>query len=60
MATTINDVLTAHDKDEYLVAVLVRSVKHVHQMSFGWILSMAKRLHLAKSFGECDGRGISL
>ena len=48
--------LAAHDKDGYLVAVLDGSVKHMHQMSFGWVLSTANRLHLAKSFGGCDGR----
>ena len=52
MDTTIDDVLTAHDKDRYLVAVLDGSVKHLHQMSFGWILATAKGLHLVKSFGK--------
>ena len=32
----------------------------MHQMSFGWVLLMAKGLHLTKSFGGCDGRGGSL
>ena len=57
MATTIDDVLTAHDKDVYLIAVSDGSVKHMHQMSFGLVLSMAGELHLAKSFGGCDDRG---
>ena len=60
MATTINDVLKAHDKDRYLTAVLKESVKHMHQMSFGGVLSTAGGLHLAKSYGRCDGRGSSL
>ena len=60
MDTTIDDVLTVHDKDGYLVAVSGGSVKHMHQMSFGWVLSTAKGLHLAKSFGRCNGRGSSL
>ena len=57
METTIDDVLTAHDKDGYLVAVSDGSIKHIHQMSFGWVLLRAKGLHLAKSFGGCNGRG---
>ena len=52
--------LTAHDKDKYLVVVSTRSVKHMHQMIFGWGLLAAKGLHLEKSFGGCDGRGSSL
>ena len=52
--------LTAHDKDEYLVAVLDGSVKHMYQMIFDWVLLTAKGLHLAKSFGGCYGRGSSL
>ena len=32
----------------------------MHQMSFAWVLSMAEEMHLAKSFGECDGSGSSL
>mmetsp|Transcript_43027 Transcript_43027/g.47879 ORF Transcript_43027/g.47879 Transcript_43027/m.47879 type:complete len:88 (-) Transcript_43027:271-534(-) len=61
MDTIINDVLTTNDKDGYLVAVPDGSVKHMHQLSFGWALSMVKGgLYLAKSFGECNGRGSSL
>ena len=60
MTTTIDDVLKAHDKDGYLIAVSDGSVKHTHQMSFGWVLSTAGGLHLAKSYGGCDGRGSSL
>ena len=60
MNITIDDVLMAHDKGGYLVAVSDGSVKHIHQMIFGWVLLTAKGLHLAKSFGQCDGRGSSL
>ena len=61
MNTTINAVPTAHDKDYgYLVAVLDKSVKHMYKMSFGWVLLTAKGIHLAKSFGGCDGRSSSL
>ena len=60
MDITIDDVLSAHDKDGYLVTVLDRLVKHIHQMSFGWVVSTEKGLHLAKSFGRCDRRGSSL
>ena len=60
MATTIDDVLKAHNKDGYLIAVSDGSVKHMHQMSFDWVLSTAGGLHLAKSFGRCNGRGSSL
>ena len=28
----------------------------MHQMNFGWVLSTARELHLAKSFGGCDGK----
>ena len=56
----IDDALAAHYKDGYLVVVSNGSVKHMHQMSFGWVLSTAKRLHLVKSFGGCDGKGSSL
>ena len=52
--------LAAHDKDGYLVAVLDGLVKYMHQMSSGWVLLTAKGLHLAKSFGGCEGRGSSL
>ena len=41
MEATIEDVLKAHDEDGYLIAVLDGSVKHIHQMSFGWVLSTA-------------------
>ena len=60
MGIVINDILVAHDKDGYLVAALDGSVKHMHQMSFGWVLSIVKVLYLVKSFGRCDGRGSSL
>ena len=29
----------------------------MHQMSFGWVLSTAGGVHLATSYGGCDGRG---
>ena len=60
MDTTIDNVLSAHDKDGYLVTVLDELVKFMHPMSFGWVLLTAKGLHLAKSFDRCDGRGSSL
>ena len=60
IATTIDDVLKAHNKDGYLIAVSDGSVKHVHQMSFDWVLSTAGGVHLATSYGGCDGRGNSL
>ena len=28
----------------------------MHQMSFGWVLSTAGGVHLATSYGGCDGR----
>ena len=60
MATTIKDVLKTHNKDGYLIAVSDGSVKHMHQMSFELVLSTAGGVHLATSYGGCDGRGISL
>ena len=60
METTIDDVLKAHYKDEYLLAVSDGSVRHTHQMSFGWVLATADGKHLARSYGGCDGRGSSL
>ena len=60
MDTTIDDALAAHGKKGFLVAVLDGSVIHMHQMSFGWVLSTVKGLHLAKSFGRCEGQGSSL
>ena len=36
------------------------SVKHMHQMSFGWVLSTVGGVHLVKSYGGCNGRGSSL
>ena len=60
METTIDCVLKAHDKDGSLVDVSDGSVKHTHQMSFRWVLSTVGGLHLAKSYGGCDGRGTSL
>ena len=60
MATTIDDVLKQHDKEGYLIVVSEGSVKHMHQMSFGWVLSTAGGLYLAESFVGCDGRGCSL
>ena len=60
MTTTIDDVLRAHNKDGYLIAVSDGSVKHTHQMSFRWVLSTVGGLHLAKSYDGCNGRGSSL
>ena len=60
MATIIDDVLKTHDKDGYLIAVSNGSVKHMHQMSFSWVLSTAGGLYLAKSYGGCEGIGSSL
>ena len=57
MEATIKDVLKAHDEDGYLIVVSDGSVKHMHQMSFGWVLSTADGVHLATSYGSCDGRG---
>ena len=52
--------LKAHDKDGHLVAVSDGSVRHTHQMSFGWVLATADGKHLARSYGGCDRRGSSL
>ena len=60
MEKTIEDVLRAHDEDGYLIAVSDGLVKHMHQMSFGWVLSTADGVHLVTSSGGCDGRGSSL
>ena len=60
MATTIDDVLKAHNKDGYLIVISDGSVKHMHQMSFGWVLSTAGGVHLATSYSEYDDRGSSL
>ena len=49
MATAIDDVLKAHNEDGYLIAVSNGSVKHMHQMRFGWVLSTAGGVHLATS-----------
>ena len=56
----VDDVLKAHDNDGYLIAVSDGSVKHTHQMGFGWVLFTAGGLDLAKSYGGYDGRGSSL
>ena len=60
IATIIEDVPKAHDDNGYLIAVSDGSVKHMYQMSFGWVLSTAGGVHLATSYGGCDGRGSSL
>ena len=60
MNTTIEDVLKANNKDGYLIAVSDGSVKHMHHTSFGWVLSTTGGVHLATSYGGCDGRGSSL
>ena len=48
MDITIDDVLRAHDKDGHLVAVSDGSVRHTHQMSFGWVLATADDKQLAR------------
>ena len=60
IATTSDDVRKAHDEDRYLIVVSDGSVQHMYQMSFDWVLSMAGGVHLATSYGKCDGRGSSL
>ena len=60
MDTMINDVLAAHNKEGYLVAISDGSVKNLYQIRFGWVFVSAKGQYSAKSFGECDGRGNSL
>ena len=45
MAKTIKDVLKAHNKDGYLIVVSDGSVKHMHQMNFGRVLSTAGGVH---------------
>ena len=52
--------LKAHNKDGYLIAVSDRSVKNIGQICFRWVLSTTGGVHLAKSYGGCDGRGSSL
>ena len=56
MDTTIEDILKANNKDRFLIAVLDGSIKHMHQISFRWVLSTAGGVHLATSYGGCDGR----
>ena len=60
MATTIDDVLKAHNENGYLIVISNGSVKHMHQMIFGWVLSTAGGVHLTTSYDGCDGRGSSL
>ena len=60
MATTIEDMLKANNEDGYLITVSDGSVKHMHQMSFGWVLSTAGGVHLATSYGGCNSRESSL
>ena len=57
MATIIEDVLKAHNKDEYLIAFPDGSVKHMDQMSFGWVPSTTGGVHLATSYDGYDGSG---
>ena len=47
--TTIIDVLTAHNKMGYLVAVSYGSVKHMNEITLGWVLGSAKGIHFLKS-----------
>ena len=58
--TTIEDILKANDEDGYLIAVIDRSVKHVHQMSFRLILSTVGGVHLQTAYDGYDGRNNSL
>ena len=60
MDTTIKDVIKADDEDGYLIVVSDGSVKHMHQICFGLVLSTAGGVYLAISYGGCDGRGSSL
>ena len=57
MDTTIENVLEANNEDGYLIAVSDGSVKGIHQINFGWVLSTAGGIHLATSYGGCGGRG---
>ena len=57
MATTIKDVLKAHDKDGYLIVVSDGSVKHMPGMSIKLVLSTAGGVHLISSYDGCDGKG---
>ena len=57
---TIEDVLKAHDEGGYLIAVSDGSVKHMNQMSFGWVLPTADGVHLATPYSGCDAKGTSL
>ena len=57
MKAIIEVVLKAHNEDGYLIAVSDGSVKHMHQMSFEWVLSTTDGVHLAISHGGCNGRG---
>ena len=52
--------LKAHDKDGYLIVVLDELVKHMHPMSFGWVISTADGVHLTTSYGGYDGQESSL
>ena len=52
MTTTIDEVLKAHDTDGYLIEVSDGSVKHMHQMSSGSVLSTVGGVHLATSYGD--------
>ena len=53
---TINKILKTNDKDGYLIAVSDGSVKHIHQISFEWILSTVVGVNFPTSYGGCDGR----
>ena len=58
--TTIDDIIAAHNEEGHLVSLLDSSVKHIHNMSFGWVLATAKERPLGRSYGGCVGRGNSL
>lgn len=58
--TTIDDTIYYHDKERFLLSVLDGSVKHIHNMSFGWVLTTSKGKRLVQSYGPANERGILL
>ena len=50
MLTTIEDIIYYHDKEGFLLSVSDGSVKHIHNMSFGWILTTQIGKHLVQSW----------
>jgi len=57
----LDEILTVHDKEGYLLSVSDGSVKF-HNMSFGWIIASpdGQRLAAGAGAGPCQGRGNSL